>query len=173
MDVMQLKKSYQNAINNAQGHLLEDYIKAACLMYEEKGEAVIEKMPEPFRVTKKHPNGTFTGRFTANAQPDFMGTLKGGQAICFEAKYTRTDRMKRNALTDTQMKKLEKHEVAGARAGVCVGIKDEFFFIPWGIWKDMKNIYKRQYITADDVKEYRVRFTGKVMFLDNILKEGK
>lgn len=166
MDNHKLDQRYQNSINNAQGHLFEGCIKAGCISYSERGIAEIDKTPEPFRVTRKQPNGTFTGRFTALAQPDFQGTLKGGRSICFEAKYTTTERMRRNALTDNQMEVLEKHEKLGALTGVCVGIQDKYFFVPWAIWRDMKAHYGRQYVTAQDIEMYRVIFRGPVMFLD-------
>lgn len=83
---------YQNAVNNAQGHSFEGYIKAACALYSQQGRAEIEKTPEPFRVTAKNRrDGTFSGRFTARAQPDFQGNLDGGRSIVFEAKYTTTN----------------------------------------------------------------------------------
>lgn len=161
------RQQYQNAINNAQGHFFEGYIKAACEIYWQQGRAEISKTPEPFKVKKKHPDGTFTGWFTKEkAQPDFQGTLDGGRSITFEAKYTTTDRMKRAVLTEEQMKRLERHYKRGAVAAVLIGIQDSFFFIPWPIWDDMKAIYGRQYVTAEDVAPYRVRFTGAVMFLD-------
>jgi recombination protein U len=172
-DQQKARQQYQNAVNNAQGHFFEGYIKAGCITYHERGRAEIDKTPEPFRVTKKHPDGTFTGRFTAHAQPDFQGTLAGGRSICFEAKYTTTEQMKRGVLTETQMKLLEEHERAGAVAGVCIGIKDQFYFIPWAVWQDMKAIFGRQYITATDVEEYRVKFNGAVLFLDYIHKERR
>lgn len=161
-----IKQRYRNAVNNAQGKHFEEYIKKGCMHYRIHKKAYIEKMPEPFRVTKKYPDGTFTGRFTANAMPDFIGTLSDGKAICFEAKYTRTEKLSRNILTQTQMDVLEEYSKAGAVAAICAGIKEQFFFIPWPIWRDMKNIYKRQYLKADDIKEYQVRFTGAILFLD-------
>ncbi|SHJ74979.1 Holliday junction resolvase RecU [Tepidibacter formicigenes] len=172
-DQRKVMQRYQNSVNNAQGHHFEAYIKAGCKVYCANGQAEVGKTPEPFRVTKKHKDGTFTGRFTSLAQPDFQGTLKGGRSICFEAKYTRTDRMKRSVLTSTQMEKLEYHEKLGAVAGVCIGIQDKFFFIPWSIWRDMKAHYGRQYVTAEDVEQYRVRFTGAVLFLDYVHGESK
>lgn len=171
MDKHKLDQRYQNTVNNAQGHLFEDCIKAGCTAYRNKGIAEIDKTPEPFRVTKKQGNGIFVGRFTAHAQPDFQGTLKGGRSICFEAKYTTTDRMRRSALTDTQMEVLENHERLGALTGVCVGIQDKYFFVPWGIWRDMKAHYGRQYVTAEDIELYKVDFTGSLMFLDYVHKE--
>jgi len=168
IDQKKARQQYQNKVNNTQGHFFESYIKTACQIYRYKEIAEVEKTPEPFRVIQKHQNGTFTGRFTALAQPDFQGTLKGGRSIVFEAKYTSTDEMKRSVLTDNQMDSLEHHLKLGALAGVCIGIKDKFFFIPWEVWRDMKAKYKRQYLTAEDIAEYRVRFTGAVMFLDYI-----
>ncbi len=162
------RQQYQNMVNNAQGHAFEDCIKAGCLIYQERGLAEIDQTPEPFRVIKKHADGIFTGRFIARAQPDFSGTLLGGRSICFEAKYTTTDQMKRSVLTETQMKRLEAHMKSGAVAGVCIGIKEKYYFIPWAVWRDMKTLYGRQYITADDVEEYRVKFNGAVLFLDYI-----
>lgn len=169
-----LKKEYQrhqNKINNAQGHFFEGYIRTACMVYRDKGIAEIEKTPEPFRVLKKYIDGTFTGRFTSLAQPDFIGTLKGGKSICFEAKYTTTDRIKKRVLTDKQIKSLELHSALGALTGICVGIQDKFFFVPLEVWTNMKSIYSRQYLLAEDIEQYRVKFTGAVMFLDYLHKK--
>lgn len=166
-------QQYQNAVNNAQGHSFEDYIKRACVLYSQQGRAEIEKTPEPFRVTAKNRNdGTFSGRFTARAQPDFQGTLDGGRSIVFEAKYTTTDRMKQGVVTDEQAKCLQHHHERGALSAVCVGIQNSFFFVPWPIWDDMKNLYGRKYVTADDLKTFRVKFNGSVLFLDYVAQIG-
>ena len=71
---------YQNKVNNAQGHFFEGAIKAACALYSERERADVDKTPEPFRVIEKGRDGIFKGRFTARAQPDFQGTLAGGQS---------------------------------------------------------------------------------------------
>lgn len=163
-----LRQQYQNKLNNAQGQHFEREILAGCRMYEQHGIATIDKTPEPFRVTSKnHRTGEFTGRFSTHAQPDFQGTLYGGRSIMFEAKRTGKDRITRNVLTDTQMEVLEKHNRLGAMCGVCICIQDDFFFIPWNTWRDMKEMYGRQYIKADDVEQFRVKFDGVVHFLDN------
>lgn len=162
------RQQYQNAVNNAQGHFFEGYIKSACLIYSERDRAEVDKTPEPFRVLEKSRDGVFKGRFTAHAQPDFQGTVDSGHSIVFEAKYTTTDRMKRDVLTDEQQKVLERHARRGAITAVCVGIDDKFFFVPWEIWRDMKEHYGRKYVTAADIEPYRVKFTGAVMFLDYI-----
>ena len=158
---------YQNAVNNAQGHSFEDAIKAGCVLYSMRERAEIEKTPEPFRViSKSEKGGIFKGRFTAHAQPDFQGTLAGGRSIVFEAKYTTTDRLKFDVLTDEQQDALERHHRRGAISAVCAGIKNDFFFVPWRVWREMKERFGRKYVTAADLEPFRVRFNGAVLFLD-------
>lgn len=171
IDEEKLRQQYKNRQSNAQGQHFEREILAGCRMYQQYGMAAIDKTPEPFRVSKKSQNGIFTGRFSTPAQPDFQGTLHGGRSIVFEAKRTGKDRINRNVLTDTQMDVLEKHSRLGAFCGVCVNIQDDFFFIPWNVWRDMKEIYGRQYLKAEDIEGYKVRFDGAVHFLDKLIKE--
>ena len=162
------ERSWQAMKNNAQGGFFEGYIKAACEFYKSRGMAVVEKMPEPFKVTSTSRDGTFTGRFIANAQPDFMGTLRGGRAICFEAKYTSTDQIKQSVITQTQWDSLEAHWAAGAKAGVCVGVGDVFGFVPWGVWRNLKGVFGHKHMTAADLERFRVKFNGRCLFLDYI-----
>lgn len=115
---------------------------------------------------EKLAGGIFKGRFTARAQPDFQGTLAGGRSIVFEAKYTTTDRMKRDVLTQDQQDALERHARRGAVAAVCAGIGSDFFFVQWEVWRDMKERFGRRYVTAADIEHWRVRFNGAVLFLD-------
>lgn len=164
----QARQQWQNRVNNAQGHIFEDGIKAACQVYQGSGRAKVDKTPEPFRVMEKHRDGTFTGRFTARAAPDFQGTLQGGRSIVFEAKYTTTDRLKKAVVTDTQADALEDHLQSGAAAGVCAGIQDRFFLVPWAIWRDMKAHFGHVSVSAAELEPFRVRFTGAVLFLDYV-----
>ena len=161
-----LAQRYQNTVNNAQGHFFEDAIKDGCALYSRQGRAEIDKTPEPFRVMEKMRDGIFKGRFTAPAQPDFQGTMNGGRSIVFEAKYTSTDRLKRDVLTGEQQDALERHAARGAIAAVCAGIGNNFFFVPWEVWRDMKEHFGRKYVTAANLEPFRVRFNGAVLFLD-------
>lgn len=154
--------------NNAQGRIFEDNIMKACRLYAMQGRAKVDKTPEPFRVIHKKPDGVFTGRFTALAQPDFQGTLQTGKSIVFEAKYTTAARIQRNVLTQEQKETLEAHHVLGADAFVVCGIQSNFFSVPWIVWRDMKEIFGRQYLQPEDIEQYRVKFDGAVHFLDYI-----
>ena len=98
--------------------------------------------------------------------------IAGGQAVVFEAKYTTTDRLRREVLTKEQMDALDRHWKMGASAAVCAGIQDQYFFVPWKVWDGMKERFGRKYVTARDLEPYRVKFNGAVMFLDYIHQKG-
>lgn len=38
-------------------------------------------------------------------------------------------------------------------------------FFDWNVWRDMKEMYGRQYLKPDDIEEYKVKFDGAVHFL--------
>ena len=98
--------------------------------------------------------------------------MAGGQSVVFEAKYTTTDRLRREVLTKEQMDALDRHWKMGASAAVCAGIQDQYFFVPWKVWDGMKERFGRKYVTARDLEPYRVKFNGAVMFLDYIHQKG-
>lgn len=52
-------KQYQGAVSRAQGKHFEEYIDLSLRYYEQRGEAVVEKTPEPMRPTKDLGNGKF------------------------------------------------------------------------------------------------------------------
>lgn len=49
-----------------------------------------------------------------------------------------------------------------------------FYRVPWAVWKDMKRLFGRKYITPADLVEYRVPFAapGVLLFLEGV-KEKK
>lgn len=151
-----LNRQYQGRVNNAQGQLFEGRILATCEFYRRIGWADIHKTPEPFRCLKKTTSGRFTGQFIAKAQPDFCGTLNNGQAIVFEAKFTRNGRINKNVLTDKQSETLRQADKMKAKAFVCAGIQDKVFLVPYCIWEKMKLIYGRQYLKPEDITYFEV-----------------
>ena len=74
--------------------------------------------------------------------------------------------MKWDVLTQDQRDALERHYRRGAISAVCAGIGNDFFFVPWSVWRDMKEHFGRKYVTAADLELWRVRFNGAVLFLD-------
>lgn len=159
-------QSFKSLQSNGFGKNFEKMIDLACKYYRDEGKADISKIDEPFRVIRLKKAGWFEGQFTKNANPDFEGTLDGGRSICFEAKYTTTDRMKQNVVSSKQAEVLEIKSKLGGLAGVCIGIKDRYFFIPWNVWTNMKEIFGRKHVKADDLSRYEVIFRQGVRFLD-------
>lgn len=166
MKNQQVNRANQSRRNNAAGHHFEDYIMGGCRYYEGEGMAKFQKTPEPFRTLRKYHDGTATVRFTAKAEPDYIGCEKGGTLIVFEAKKTMTNKINQNVVTTHQWKALDKYEELGAKAGVCIGIKDETFWIEWFVWKNMKELYGRKYLTAEDIQPFKVKFNGSILFMN-------
>lgn len=166
------RRQWQGAVSKAMGEAFENYITAACMYYRVKKLAVIEKTPEPMRVIKNIGQGKFIAHFEKQAQPDYKGCLHDGKAIVFEAKHTDKDYIDQSRLTDEQTSSLERYGNMGAWCFVLVSIKmQNFYRVPWKVWKDMKNLYKRKYMTAEDLEEYRVPMaSGMIMILDEVRK---
>lgn len=114
----QLRRSCQGAVSRAQGTQFEKAIADACDLYREKEMADIEKTPEPMRPIKRLEGGRFVAIFEKQAQPDYKGTLAGGQAVMFEAKSTATDRITQDRVTRRSGRAPDPLRRAG-RSGVC------------------------------------------------------
>lgn len=151
--------------NRAAGEEWERILEASCQHYRLKGEAEIEKTPEPMKpIGPKNSRGQFLACYTKQAQPDYKGTLKGGRAVVFEAKHTASDRLEQSVVTDEQKKRLDRHMALGAECFVMVSFGfREFFKVPWATFRAMKEHYGRKYITQEDVQEYKVRYIGGVL----------
>ena len=149
------------------GDHFEGIIAASLRWYEDKGVACIEKTPEPMKPLRA-PNrqGQFLACYIKAGQPDFKGTLTGGRSVVFEAKHTDSDRIEYSRLTDEQVEKLSTHHKLGAAAFVLVsfGLQD-FYRIPWEIWRDMKAIYGHKHIKQTELEPYRVQYIAGVLKL--------
>lgn len=169
---MTLKNNLQNKQNNAQGKILERLIEAACAKYAMMEEAFIEKTPEDFHPQRIDAKiGKATGYYKAKAQPDFKGTLKGGRAICFEAKMTTKDKINKSVITENQARCLSNHAMLGAYCGVCVLVNKTAAFIPWEIWQTMESHFGKKHLTESDLKNFEVPTPMYIDFLHHYRKE--
>ena len=166
--------SIQNTINRAAGRSFEDLIDESLKFYYERGYGSIEKTPEPMRVLRQNADkSTFTAVYTKKAQPDYKGVLLGGQAIIFEAKHTKNDRIQQTAVSIEQEKIFERYQKMGAQCFVMVSLKGmDFFCVPWSVWKNMKSIYGHKYMTETELEKYRIKYKQVLLLLEGIeLKE--
>lgn len=149
----------------------EEMITAACYDYGQKGIAVIEKTPEPMKpIGRPNSYGQFMACFTKKAQPDYKGTLRGGKAIVFEAKHTDSDRIARSVISEEQEKQLNRHSRLGAVCFVLLSFgTDEYFRVPWALFRDMQDYVHRKYLMPDDIREYQIRYSmGTLLFLEGL-----
>lgn len=162
-----IQRSQRGRQSRIMGDHFENLIAASLRWYEDKGVACIEKTPEPMKPLRA-PNrqGQFLACYVKAGQPDFKGTLTGGRSVVFEAKHTDGDRIEYNRLTDEQVEKLSTHHKLGAAAFVLVsfGLQD-FYRIPWEVWRDMKAIYGRKHIKQPELEPYRVQYIAGVLKL--------
>lgn len=144
--------------SKAAGGTFEQWISSACQYYLDKGFAHIEKTPEPFHMIRALPNGKVEGYYEKKGQPDYKGILCDGTGIMFEAKHTDTDRIKQEVVTEAQKESLDIYEGFGAQCFVMVSFGlVKFYRVPWSVWKRMKELFGRKYMTERDLEPYRLQ----------------
>lgn len=165
--IANIERSRRGSQSRLAGEIFESSIEASLKWYELRGEAAIEKTPEPMKpLSKPNQQGQFRACFTKAAQPDYKGTLAGGRGVVFEAKHTDSDRIEHSRLTQEQADRLELHHKLGAVAFVLVsfGLRD-FYRIPWEVWRDMKAIYGHKHMKQTECAPYRVQYMAGVIKL--------
>jgi recombination protein U len=144
-------------ISHGIGANFEKEVEKICKIYEEKKLAKIEKTPEPMKILKHVENGRFEAIFTKAAQPDFKGTLKGGKTVVFDAKYTESDRIRYQVLSDFQRQTLLQYKELGAEAFILVGFQDGAIYrIDVETWDGMKENMGRKYILQKELNEMQL-----------------
>lgn len=145
-------RQLQGKINRELGKIFEDTVDTICQVYELNGLARIEKTPEPMKVLKYIDGGRFEAVFEKSAQPDFKGTVKGGRTVVFDAKFTESDRIRYQVLSDYQRETLLKYSELGAIAFVLVGFANgKIYKIDINEWVNMKQDFGRLHITQEEL----------------------
>jgi len=152
------RRQFLGAAARAKGKAFESRIDAAFEYYRLRGDAWIEKTPEPMRPSKSLGNGKFVAFYEKKAQPDYKGVIQGGREVLFEAKYTDTDRLEQNRVSPAQTEYLTRHEELGAKCFVLAGFgSGNVYRVPWREWTSMKDRLGRKYVTEADLDVNRVR----------------
>lgn len=171
-----IRRSYTGARSRAEGAGFEHIIDNACAYYRSIGLADIEKTPEPMRpIGSPDRAGRFLACYTKQAQPDYKGVLKGGRAVNFEAKHTDSDRLTFDRVLTAQALRLSRTEALGGVAFVLCSFSGRAFYrVPWAVWRDMKQLFGRKYITQSDIEIYRVPFAapGVLLFLEGVKEKS-
>lgn len=161
----QYKRSIRALQNKREGENFENLIASTLEWYKEQGIAEIEKTPEPMRpLSRPNKKGQFLACFVKMAQPDFKGTLLGGQSIVFEAKCTIDDKIPQSKVTEAQTERLERHHRLGAIAFVIVSLDlQDFYRVPWEVWRDMQTLYGRKHMKKADLEQFRIQYADGVL----------
>ncbi len=151
---MEYKNRLKGARSKATGEHFEIGLDNIFRIVRELNIAHIQKTPEPMRVVSRtNRPGVFAATFTKAAQPDYQGTLYGGRSVVLEAKFTDSDRITADRISDMQEAELNRHESMGAIAAVLVCFSyDTYGLIPWADWKNLKALLRRKYVKADDLE---------------------
>lgn len=121
------------------------------------------------RPIKSLGGGRFIAFFEKQAQPDYKGTLAGGQAVVFEAKTTSTDRITQDRVTGEQAERLSRcAELGGLAFVLCQFASGQVYKLPWDVWANMQEHFGVKYITEEAAVPYRCRLTprGEPLFLE-------
>lgn len=93
-----------------------------------------------------------------------------GSCVIFEAKHTDMDRIRQGAVTDEQANEFDQYTDLKAHCFVLVSMGlDDFYRVPWDVWKTMKARYGRKFMTAEELEEFRVKQKGStILFLEGV-----
>lgn len=167
-------RSYRGAQNKALGAAFEKLISAGCDYYRARGIADIEKTPEPMQPIRDLGHGRFIAHYLSTAQADFKGFMRGGRAICIEAKYTTTGKMEQSRVTPEQSACLARAHSYGAYAFVLASFGPlDIYRIPWPVWSGMKHLFGHKYITPREAAPYKIAIgpSGALLFLEGLEQE--
>lgn len=143
--------------SRAVGKAFEDKLDKAFAYYKARGSALIDKTPEPTKIIKRLDGGKFVAVIDRKAQPDYKGTIKGGRSVMFEAKYTASDKIEADRVTDAQREYLDQASAIGAHCYIVAGFKTgNVYKVPWEIWAKMRDYFGRKYVTEPDLRQYFV-----------------
>lgn len=168
-----IKRQLAGRRSHAAGNIFEGMLSGACEYYRQKGDAIIEKTPEPMRPLSPYGDrrlGRYIACFEKQAQPDYKGVLCDGRAVIFEAKHTDKDRIQESVITETQRRNLDDFQSMGAQCFVMISIGfQEFFRVPWVIFRDMKKQYGRKYMKLEELKPYELKqHRGILLILEGV-----
>ena len=114
----------------------------------------------------------FSGSHTACPRccPKSASPLQHGQHLrpggSSSGQHTDSDRIEYGRLTQEQIDSLTEHHRLGAAAFIMVsfGLQD-FYRVPWEVWRDMKSIYGRKHIKQPELEPCRVQYIAGVLKL--------
>ncbi len=113
------------------GEAWERLLCALHARYIREGVAVVERCHPEVKQVGVAPGGRFIGIRPKWGPVDFVGTLRGGRAIVFDAKWTGKRLFPCANIEPHQARDLARHAAAGAVVGIAASTPDGCFWLPW------------------------------------------
>lgn len=139
------------------------------------GHAYIQKTPMPFHIIRKQlgNSNVYEGYTEKRMQPSYVGAMKSGRAIAFEAVCAGGKAVWHNCLTKGQMDSLASYKRLGAQVCIFVSLGGgrKFYRIPVDMWVNMENYFDRNFILHKDIAEFELKFrNGTYNFFEGLLE---
>lgn len=121
------------------GKALENLIEIANGQYRGLGIAYITKIPTPTKILKDNK-----GFYCAKSTVDFVGTIKGGKFICFDAKQTDKKRFSLYNVHTHQYEYMQEITYLGGTAFIIVNFSklNEYYRLDFEVLKDYWQYWK-------------------------------
>ncbi len=124
------------------GRPLEQLLENINRIYQQKGIAMIHKVPTAWIPIRDRRGKIVTAKVDKKASPDFLGVYQG-QGIAFDAKYTDARRIRWDRLAEHQMEFLDAWDAAGGISFILAGFTlQQLYVVPWEWWR--RGYEKRQ-----------------------------
>ena len=159
------------------GLYLERIVDVSIEFYKEQGICLIDKIPTPIKVHRHLRGSLYEAFFQKKSTVDYVGILKGGIPIAFDAKST-TDNVFRwkRAVKEHQREYLRRFHQLGGLSYILlhfdwVGRWENFFFVPFEFLENSKSS-----LAPEDLSEFKVNYDfkkGVLLFLDGVGELGK
>ena len=154
------------------GMYLERIVDVSLEYYKEQGVCLIDKVPTPIKVHRHLRGALYEAFFQKKSTVDYVGVIRGGRGIAFDAKSTTAKRFNwRKAVKDHQRDYLKVFQQLGGLSFILlhfdwIGSWDHFYFIPFAFLLRSKSS-----LTPEDLEEFKVDYDmklGILRFLDGI-----
>jgi len=157
------------------GMYLERIVDISLAYYKEQGICLIDKVPTPIKVHRHLRGALYEAFFQKKSTVDYVGILKGGKGIAFDAKSTTAKKFNwKKSVKEHQKEYLKNFQNLGGLSFILlhfdwVGKWEHFYFIPFDFLLKTKSS-----LSPDDLKDFKVQYdfkTGILRFLDGIIGE--
>lgn len=162
------------------GSLLEDMINRSNEMYQEKGLALIQKIPTPITPIKidKESRHITLAYFDQKSTVDYIGCVQG-IAVCFDAKECTSDTFALQNIHPHQMRFMSEFEKQGGAAFFIIYYtgRDEIYYVPYRdvekFWERRENGGRKSFRFEEIDQSYRLHSEKGVLvpYLDGLQKD--